>query len=884
MSRCSKSCGKSKSVKKDGSEYSDDSDAPRYTAGVTVNTTRRSIKCVNQKKRQKEMDVVRFCAVGKCCALNKMKLDSDDPLQVIRSWAVGDGDHLAKYLRLFEREECNCVAKGVEGRTNIKEIEMSELDLTLWRFDKKIFSQRKKPTKQFVDLFGGKWAMIFNKMSALWPLEVVASITDVLGPLTNCCETCFIGRLKKVSANAIRWNILKGHGTWSYYADLKVLGGYDCEPNRANVYEEAISQISNEDGKKILFSKQMEKEVKKIVKSFSWQDHSEQVSFKEYMEFRDAWGSQGACSEGKPLKFVVEEKKKKGKKVSEGMRTHSKKFRVSNKFVNCLGMDTDELVKTAMDKTGCDIYPFTKADEPARTRAVFGVDSRSYRRQSYVEKCFMKSFNGDKPWTTLGLKPEQRRRLRKRLAILNADKNVFAVSLDQSEFDLTQLLSSVTFAMQEIFSECKRFVRPDLLEDFEKIEAAEMYCWTKAKAHFRESGRVVDWKRGMPSGMFWTALIDTILNAAEARAVAKDLGVKLIDDCFQGDDAVLFTITPTVGEDWARGYGEYGYSVHPEKTWVSNMRYEFLHENHGPEGAWGFPSRMGKTLLWRKPKLSGSWAPKHSRDAEFSDALLSGHRRGLVNCVETAKRLLGERVGGKKTQRRERMLWNATFTPRAVGGLGFGAKGRTRVNVIVKGKRSVVERMKIITCVKDKNPNWLLAVKRRLVDTVPCKGIRATVTLETIKVESKTMPCPKGFAKRSHALRLQWTLPDVNKRKDAWKKKLALEAKLGDRFLPRIEKDDVVDERIKNSPLGVDRAARLAESISSLSADLSSEATTAEAFSSWAEQIAKGWSLYVARVIGGIERLMHRKSIGRGIIEFALSSIASAAAMGRVAV
>lgn len=830
---------------------------------------------------------MRFCAAGKCCGLNKMKLDSDNPLQVIKSWAVEDGTHMARYLRLFEKEECNCVELGVEGRTKIRELEMSETDLTLWRFDKKIFSQRKKPTRQFVDLFGGKWAMILNKMSALWPAEVVANIVEVLGPISDCCETCFIGRLKKVSANAIRWNILKGHGTWSYFADLKVLGGYDCEPNRANVYAEAIEQISDSDGKKIFFSEQMRKEVIKIVKSFEWKAFSEQVSFKEYMEFRDAWGSQGACSEGKPLKFEVEKKKtrrRKGYNASNEKREYSKKFRVSNKFVNCLGMSTEELVESAMAKTACEIYPFTKADEPARTRAVFGVDSRSYRRQSYVEKCFMRSFNGDKPWTTLGLKPEQRRKLRARLALMNANKRVFAVSLDQSEFDLTQLLSSVTFAMQTIFTECKRHVRPDLMEDFEKIEAAEMHCWSNARAHFRESGKVVEWKRGMPSGMFWTALIDTILNAAEARSVAKDLGIKVLDDCYQGDDAVLFTNTPTKGEDWARGYGAYGYSVHPEKTWVSNMRYEFLHENHGPEGAWGFPSRMGKTLLWRRPKLSGSWAPKHARDAEFSDALLSGHRRGLINCVETAKRLLGERVGGNKTQKRERMLWNATYTPRAVGGLGFGTKGRTKVNITVRGKRSVVKRMRIVTPISDKDQHWVSAIKRRLVDTVPCKGIRAEVTLEPIKMESKTMPCPRGFAKRSHALRLQWGLGDVNRRKDAWKKKLILEAKLSDRLLPKIVSDDVVDDRIKNSPLGVDRAARLAESIASLSADLSSEATTAEAFSSWAEQIAKGWSLYVARVIGGIEKLMHRKSISRGIIEFALGSIASAAAYGRVAV
>uniref|UniRef100_A0A2V0RBI7 RdRp n=1 Tax=viral metagenome TaxID=1070528 RepID=A0A2V0RBI7_9ZZZZ len=811
-----------------------------------------------------------------------MKLDSNDPLQVIKSWAVEDGDHMAKYLRLFEKEKCICVESGVEKRVKMKDISMSELDLTLWRFDKKIYSQRNKPTEQFRAVFGNKWALIFTKMSALWPAEVVASLVSVLGPLTDCCETCFISRLKKVSANAVRWNILKGHGTWSYYADLKVLGGYDCEPNRADVYTEAIEQISDTDGKKITFSKQMELEVKNIIRGFSWKKHSEQVSFSEYMEFRDAWGSQGACSEGKPLKFVVNKKAKKGRKKKE--ETQSKKFRVSNKFTNCLGMSVEELVKTAVELKPCDIYPFTKADEPARTRAVFGVDSRSYRRQSYVEKCFMRSFNGNKPWTTLGLGPEQRRRLRARLAILNASDTVFAVSLDQSEFDLTQLLSSVTFAMQEIFNECRKHVRPDLLEEFDMIEKAEMHCWKEARAHFRESGKIVDWKRGMPSGMFWTALIDTLLNAAEARAVAKDLGVTLIDDCFQGDDAVLFTNVPTTGEDWARGYGAYGYSVHPEKTWVSNMRYEFLHENHGPEGAWGFPSRMGKTLLWRRPKLSGSWAPKHARDAEFSDALLSGHRRGLVNCVETAKRLLGERVGGKKTNKKERMLWNAVFTPRAVGGLGFGSKGRTRVNVTVKGKRSVIDRMRIVTQVDGRSPDWISAIKRRLVDTVPCKGIVATTTLETIKTESKTMRCPKGFAKKSHALRLQWTLSDVNIRKDAWKKKLTLEAKLGNRLLPKIVGDDVLDERIRNSPLGVDRAARLAESISSLAADLSSEATTAEAFSSWAERIAKGWSLYVARVIGGIEKLMHRKCISRGIIEFALSSIASAASKGRVAV
>jgi len=156
--------------------------------------------------------------------------------------------------------------------------------------------------------FGNKWAKILKKFAGFLPNNMYGDILSILRPHSDCCETCWISALKRISARAIKKNILSGHGTWSYLADLKVLGGYDCEPNRAEIYEEMIHEISDADGRKLKWTKRMEAKVDAAVANIGFRTAPDQVTFSQFMEFRDAWTGSGASTEGTPAVVVLKNK------------------------------------------------------------------------------------------------------------------------------------------------------------------------------------------------------------------------------------------------------------------------------------------------------------------------------------------------------------------------------------------------------------------------------------------------------------------------------------------------------------------------------------------------------------------------------------------------
>jgi len=709
--------------------------------------------------------------------------------------------------------------------------------------------------------FGSKWGKILKKFAGFLPENMFGDILSILRPHSDCCETCWIGALKRISARAIKKNILSGHGTWSYLADLKVLGGYDCEPNRADIYEEMINEISDADGRKLIWTKRMEAKVDAAVADIGFRMPSDQVTFRQFMEFRDAWTGSGASTEGTPAVVVM--KDPNSKPPTKELYTESevsdkkmwKRRKLRGKFASNLGRTADELVESALEKAPMLLFPFLKTDEPARSRGIVSTDSRSFRRCSYVTKVMIADYNGKSLWTSLGLSPSRRLESREKMAAWNVKPDVWAVSLDQSKFDMSQRKEAVRYAIAAVFKGAIAAVRPDLAEQLEEIRDAELYAFDNAVATFnkgKEDQKTVPWKRGVPSGHAWTGLVDTLLNRAEAEVIAEDLGAEIIDARYQGDDAVLFVHNAPTGEDWAEGYAAYGLMVNAEKTWVSNERFDYLHEIHGPAGVWGFPSRMMKTILWKKPEQGASgFKPKHTWDREYFTALLKAHRRGLANCRDCAQHLLYRRLlpmteGGTnrvRTRRAGRRAWEAVDTPLAYGGLGFGLSGRVGIRIVVSGMEEAKARIRIVSKLADNSMAWRNVVRARFVSKYPMPNIETAYYHHRIPRSAiRAARMPNILPSHTRVARLQWVFGDYSHEPEAWRKKVQLEAALYDHEI-KITKNMLPDARVADSKLGPDRAARLLHKEQGLAMDLSTSSTTGETFAAISIQAKSMWDL-----------------------------------------
>lgn len=101
-----------------------------------------------------------------------------------------------------------------------------------------------------------------------------------------------------------------------------------------------------------------------------------------------------------------------------------------------------------------------------------------------------------------------------------------------------------------------------------------------------------------------------MLNVASFRVMKRvvetvwgKLGTEVVDFCAQGDDIMFASRSKIFIERLMGCYNVCGYVVHPEKTYLSKRRTEFLRRNIGCEGSRGYRSRSLLSILWKSPIL-----------------------------------------------------------------------------------------------------------------------------------------------------------------------------------------------------------------------------------------------------------------------------------------
>lgn len=723
--------------------------------------------------------------------------------------------------------DCQCTESFLD-------LEFSPSDQSCWRAP----GGRTKPFAIFKKLFGSKWSCIFTAYCRLLPPEVKHRFTFIMcaNIKHKACESCLIEHIKKISLVALALNIEQGPGWWSFLADVHVIGGYDTVLNRVDVladYAQKTQWVRGTDNQFLRDS------IDKTVDGFGISSVANQITFAQFVRFRDTWATPGASTHGTPSIISI-----KGEKT-----------KVRGKFANTLSMTDDEIVKLCHRGDPAVIRPFRKVDEPVKTRVVQAYDLPSYIRCSYVD-FFISNLNASTVWTTLGMSVKERAESRLRLSLRLRQKNITAVSTDQSAFDENQIKSIVRYALESIWRKVIRSARKDLVPELSRLCQAELKSFDEAVIQRVDRGKTTTisaWIQGLPSGFRWTALIDSLLNKAESEYCAHKMNFSIADGMWQGDDAVMLVEGPCpTPEAIAKFFEGMGLSVNSAKTWVNPRRYEFLHEINGPEGAWGFPARIAKTILWRKPKLgSSNFTPPHLEISEYWDTLLKASRRGL-KVYDLHHASVVKLLQHRNVRNASKIASDYLNTPLALGGGGLGFSGR--VSGTWKPPKILWKKVSLVNKLGFSGPGDHCIYERCMLRRLGRVARMPSRPAEFITNDIR--PSNEVFSVRDLSMRIpqtDWVPWDYTTKKvDAWSLKLRLEDRLN-------SGQDITEELcpssvIKRSKLGCNRAMRLINRWSGISINLANAYSSAEPFAPAADWANRIWNGIVANTALGASK------------------------------
>ncbi|BBD50443.1 RNA-dependent RNA polymerase [Pythium polare RNA virus 1] len=706
--------------------------------------------------------------------------------------------------------------------------EFSDKDLSLWKAVG--FRGRKTAGTQRL---GGKWRTILNRYRGVIPASALSYFFTIVNKCSVCCEAGIIEWLKEFGRVCTAATVHVGHGPWTYFCDVHVLGGYDTVLNRVDV----MANIRDSVGLPLVsglsdYEDVLRGHVRDALRNVRV-DSGMDVAFADWVRFRDNWTVPGACNIGK---HAILEVRRPGRGV--------KRAKAGGKLGKTLCLSDQELVRLATERCGAQILPFRKEDEPVKTRVVFGYDTRSYLRCSYAD-AFLGDLNANGSWTPLGCSVADRAQQRIDIWTRLGGSAERAVSLDQSSFDLNQPKWAVRMAIEEVFNRIIDCCHPELVEEVTKFKELELFAFDEARV-----GDVCMWGRGVPSGHKWTALVDTLLNRGECLIAAELRGVEVVRGLWQGDDGLVFEKGKAT-MSWADAYDKLGLVVNAAKTWVDSTSCEFLHEFYSASGVRAFPARAFRSVCWDKPVMgASSFLSGTERLNSRLDVLLKCARRGLYRMADEAVRMLTKR--GLSAVHAKEVL----CTSRNLGGLGWSDSMRRAL--VVKGSEVEYRHVSIVSPVFGSGSSgcFSFGALRRLGAHMPLPVSELVVSSRWVSPVAE-VPVHDRLG-RDTKLRLNWNFRDPVS--DPWRRRLEMEWMLArgrdwcDALVP--------DECCRTSPLGAERAFRFASRWASERLNLDCELTTGESWCVLADLGNRMWMGLVACMVGSGNVMGMRKIDG----------------------
>lgn len=187
--------------------------------------------------------------------------------------------------------------------------------------------------------------------------------------------------------------------------------------------------------------------------------------------------------------------------------------------------------------------------------------------------------------------------------------------LDASAFDQNVSHDEISIIFDELLNVIQArdpglLVIPDQLPYI--IELASR-MWFDSDIIIDKTVNLGKWQHGVPSGVRWTAMIDSIVNACRFDVCKKwlsednEFGPAVIHyQMFQGDDMALILGRPIDTIRILKFYELTNIPVHPLKNFLSTTGNEFLRKIYYKGRQRAYPNRMVTKFLFRLPEKRGA--------------------------------------------------------------------------------------------------------------------------------------------------------------------------------------------------------------------------------------------------------------------------------------
>jgi hypothetical protein len=266
--------------------------------------------------------------------------------------------------------------------------------------------------------------------------------------------------------------------------------------------------------------------------------------------------------------------------------------------------------------------------ERGKVRLVVNGDLGLYLLQAYVSAWYEPALRGS-AWSPIFSGVRGMVALTRETMAVSRSGGRWLVPLDESHFDYTKRLTDQVMLT--------RFLRSFILSDSSlKTDVARSLAWacdaiisklSNGSVVFDAMGVTATYphRKGLISGMRWTALYDTLLNRAQVEYFKLEYRLPGVSQtAAQGDDGDLAIVSRAQVVGLLRAYADSGLVANPRKFWVASPRRtdvakgaqphylldrggeawpgtEFLRRFICGNGGVGYPARGITTLLYRNP-------------------------------------------------------------------------------------------------------------------------------------------------------------------------------------------------------------------------------------------------------------------------------------------
>nr|QYV43090.1 MAG: RNA-dependent RNA polymerase [Totiviridae sp.] len=266
---------------------------------------------------------------------------------------------------------------------------------------------------------------------------------------------------------------------------------------------------------------------------------------------------------------------------------------------------TDAYQVEALKRASPDQIVVLQKSEGGKLRPVAKTGNEMCRRMDFLSTYIEAGFVGA-PFSTLFKTGHQEWQDEISTMKLCTNSHLWKVPLDQSAFDNNQSRTVVEGLFRYLALRTAAQAPGGL--GFQQVAQALTDALDEP-IPISVAGTNLVWNNGMASGWRWTALGDTLINMASFKLI--DSLVAPISSglpatlgfCAMGDDVMFATPSLDHVNKIMTLYNILGYEVHPQKTYLSKLRTEFLRRNFDASGTGGYRARTLLSILWRSPIL-----------------------------------------------------------------------------------------------------------------------------------------------------------------------------------------------------------------------------------------------------------------------------------------